>query len=82
MATLIFALITLQALGAVVGAVSAVWGEIAYITAMRDEKIDHAEMLHLRSIAAGLRVGSSFSYSPRSGSSSRHTSSIHGRSPL
>ncbi|MBU6388303.1 hypothetical protein KGQ72_00255 [Patescibacteria group bacterium] len=46
-----------QALGAFVGAASAVWGEIAYIRALRDGKIDAAERAHLRSIASGLRFG-------------------------
>lgn len=46
-----------QVLGALIGAFSTVWGEIAYLHAMRDGKLDHAERMHLRAIAHGLRFG-------------------------
>jgi hypothetical protein len=46
-----------QALGAIVGAVATVWGELAYIKAMRDGHIDRAERAHLNAIAHGLRFG-------------------------
>ena len=46
-----------QALGALVGAVTSVWGELAYIRDMRDGKIDTAERAHLNIIARGLRFG-------------------------
>ena len=50
-------LIFCQALGASVGAFTAVWSEIAYIRAMRDGHIDTAERAHLHVIARGLRFG-------------------------
>lgn len=46
-----------QALGAIVGAGTAVWSELAYVRALRDGQIDHAERVHLRIIAHGLRWG-------------------------
>lgn len=46
-----------QALGASVGVFTAVWSEVAYIYAMRDGKIDHAERVHLNALAKGLRFG-------------------------
>ena len=46
-----------QALGACIGAGAVVWGEFAYLRAMRDRKIDHAERTHLDAIARGLRFG-------------------------
>lgn len=57
MAALVPFLIFCQAFGAVVGAVTAVWGELAYIRAMKDGKIDHAERAHLAQIGRGLRFG-------------------------
>ena len=57
MSALIPFLIFCQALGAFTGAFSAVWSEIAYVRAMHDGKIDHAERAHLDSIARGLRFG-------------------------
>ena len=57
MTALISFIVFCQALGALVGAGSTVWGELAYIRAMRDGKIDHAEHQHLRAIAHGLRWG-------------------------
>ncbi|MFH1178480.1 MAG: hypothetical protein V1711_02040 [bacterium] len=66
MTTLILFLISCQVFGAFVGALTAVWGEIAYIHAMRlpdrqagDGKIDAAERAHLHIIANGLRFGMS-----------------------
>ena len=46
-----------QVLGALIGAYTTIWSELAYIRAMRDGKIDHAERAHLRVIAHGLRFG-------------------------
>jgi len=46
-----------QALGALIGAGTTVWGELAYLRALRDGKIDHAERAHLRIIAHGLHFG-------------------------
>lgn len=57
MTPLIAFIIFCQALGALIGASSVVWGELAYLRAMRDGKIDHAERAHLRAIAHGLRWG-------------------------
>jgi len=48
-----------QALGAFIGAVSAVWSELAYIWAFRDGRINKAERAHLKSIDRGLRFGMS-----------------------
>lgn len=59
MEALIFFLVFCQALGACVGVVSVVWGEFAYIRAMRDGKVTHAERAHLDHIARGLRFGMS-----------------------
>lgn len=50
-------LLVCQALGAVVGAGTAVWGELAYIRAHRDGKIDRHERAHLAVIERGLRFG-------------------------
>jgi len=57
MITLILFLVFFQALGAGIGACSAVWGELAYVRAMRDGKLDRAERAHLDHIARGLRFG-------------------------
>jgi len=57
MTALIPFLVFCQALGAVVGAVTAVWGELAYMRAMRDGKVDVAERKHMDIIAHGLRYG-------------------------
>lgn len=57
MITFISFLIFCQALGACIGAGTAVWAEVAFIRAMRDGKIDIAERAHLRFIAHGLRFG-------------------------
>jgi hypothetical protein len=57
MNALVSFLIFCQALGASVGAFTAVWSEIAYIRAMRDGEINAAERAHLRIIARGLRFG-------------------------
>jgi hypothetical protein len=51
----IFAL--LQAIGAIIGAGGSVVGELAYLKAMQDQRIDHAEAAHLRLIARALRWG-------------------------
>ncbi|MFA6408018.1 MAG: hypothetical protein WCW36_00880 [Candidatus Paceibacterota bacterium] len=59
MSALVTLIVFCQALGAIIGATSAVWGELAYIHAMRDSKIDHAERRHLDAIAHGLRWGMS-----------------------
>ncbi len=57
MPTLVFFLVSLQALGAAIGALSVIWSEITYIRAMRDGALDVAERAHLRVIASGLRFG-------------------------
>ncbi|MCR4333580.1 MAG: hypothetical protein NUV60_00965 [Patescibacteria group bacterium] len=57
MTALIPFLVFCQALGALVGAVTAVWSELAYLRAMRDGRIDAAEKEHLHIIARGLRFG-------------------------
>lgn len=46
-----------QALGALIGAGTSVWGELAYHRAMRDGKVTYAERAHLHVIAHGLRFG-------------------------
>lgn len=57
METIGFALLILQAFGAVAGTVAAMWSEMAYLRAMRDGRIDAAEDEHLLGIATGLRYG-------------------------
>ena len=59
MTSLISLLVFCQVLGAFSGAFSAVWGEIAYVRAMRDGKVDAAERAHLDIIARALRWGMS-----------------------
>jgi len=59
MIELIAFLIFCQALGAAIGAFTAVWSEIAYMRAVKDGKITHAERAHLRIIGKGLRFGMS-----------------------
>ncbi len=59
MLSLIFLLVFCQALGALIGAFSAVWSELAYVRMMRDGRIDHAERAHLDYIGHGLRWGMS-----------------------
>lgn len=56
-ALIITLLVFCQALGASVGAITAVWSELAYMKAMRDGQIDTAERAHLDVIAHGLRYG-------------------------
>lgn len=46
-----------QALGALAGACMAVWGELAYVRAMRNGTVDGAERAHLDALARGLRFG-------------------------
>lgn len=50
-------LVFCQALGALVGALTTVWSELAYVRAMRDGHIDAAERAHLSVLARGLRFG-------------------------
>ncbi len=57
MLALVAFLVVCQALGAIIGAVTAVWGELAYVKALRDGKIDAAERKHLAIIGHGLRYG-------------------------
>ena len=57
MTSLVAFIIFCQALGAVVGVAATTWGELAYLRAMRDGKIDVAERAHLDAIAHGLRFG-------------------------
>lgn len=51
--------IGLQAVGALLGAIATVRGEIAYVRASSDGHLDRAEREHLRHIASGLKVGMS-----------------------
>jgi len=53
------ALIFGQALGALFGAGAAVWGEFAYVYALKDGRIDDAERAHLEVIGKGLKFGMS-----------------------
>lgn len=46
-----------QAFGAFVGAATTIWGEFAYLRAIKDGTVDTAERAHLRVIAHGLRFG-------------------------
>lgn len=57
MDTLAGTLIVCQALGALVGTICAVWGQLAHVKALRDGVIDRAERAHLDAIAHGLWVG-------------------------
>lgn len=57
MESFILLLVFLQSLGSLIGAGTAVWGELAYVKAMRDGKVDHAERVHMDAIAQGLRFG-------------------------
>jgi len=57
MEKLTFFLVFCQALGAAIGAVTAVWSELSYLKAMKDGGVDGAERAHLRVIAQGLRYG-------------------------
>lgn len=57
MTTLIVFLVYCQALGAFIGASLAIWGELAYVRAMRNGNIDAAERVHLDALARGLRFG-------------------------
>jgi hypothetical protein len=59
MTALISFVVFCQTLGALVGVGSTIWGELVYLRAIRDGKIDHAERAHLRAIAHGLRFGMS-----------------------
>ena len=59
MSSLVALLVFCQALGAVTGAFSAVWGELAYLRAMRDGRHDHAERAHMQVIGRGLTWGMS-----------------------
>jgi FtsH-binding integral membrane protein len=57
MTALVISLVFCQALGALTGAFSVVWGELAYVRAMRDGRLNRAEREHLDHIARGLRFG-------------------------
>ena len=62
MTALILFLFFCQALGAFIGVVTAAWGEILYIGAVREGKeIDHARREHLRLIGHSLRFGMTLS---------------------
>jgi hypothetical protein len=50
-------LVTLQAVGTVIGAFFAVRGELAYVGAMHDGNVDEAEKRHLDHLASGLWYG-------------------------
>lgn len=57
MADIALFLVMLQAVGTLIGAFFAVRGEIAYIGAMHDGKVDEAEKRHLDHLASGLWYG-------------------------
>ncbi len=57
MTPLVAFVIFCQALGALIGAGATIWGELAYLRAMRDGRLDRAERAHLRAIAHGLNFG-------------------------
>jgi hypothetical protein len=58
LSSLVVFLVFCQALGAVVGVSTAIWGELSYVKEMRSEgKIDAAERKHLLIIGHGLRYG-------------------------
>ncbi len=57
MAALAILLAMGQLLGALIGVGSAVWGELAYMRALRDGHIDKGEKAHIKSIGRGLRFG-------------------------
>lgn len=57
MESLIVFLVACQALGALIGAGSAVWAELAYLKAQRDGHLDRAERVHLWAIGRGLFYG-------------------------
>lgn len=59
MTALISFLVFCQILGALFGALSVVWGEFAYIRALRDGKLESAERVHLKTIGHGMRLGMS-----------------------
>jgi len=59
MIELVAFLIFCQAFGSAIGAFTAVWGELAYVHALQDGKITHAERAHLKVIGRGLRFGMS-----------------------
>jgi hypothetical protein len=59
MDALVSTLVFCQALGALIGALCAVWAELAYVRALRDGTIDDAERAHLAIIGNGLRIGMS-----------------------
>lgn len=61
MTTLILFLFFCQVLGAFIGVVTAAWGELLYIGAMRDGKEDLARHEHLRLIGHSLRFGMTLS---------------------
>jgi hypothetical protein len=46
-----------QMLGAIIGAVATVWGELSYLHHVRGGRIDRAERAHLEAIGHGLRFG-------------------------
>lgn len=54
---LIIFFVICQAFGAIMGACSAVWGELCYLAAVRDGHISRAERVHLDSLAHGLTYG-------------------------
>lgn len=60
MQVLLGAAALIQAIGAIIGAGGSVVGELAYLKAMQDHRIDQAEAAHLRLIARALRWGMGF----------------------
>ncbi len=59
MNALTVALVCVQALGAFIGAMTAVLAEFAYIRALQDGHLDRAERHHIDALARGLYVGMS-----------------------
>ena len=57
METLAGLLLLVQALAALLGALSTVWGEFAYVRAIGDGRVDAAELAHLNATARGLYFG-------------------------
>ena len=57
MEILVVIFVILQAIGAIMGAGGAIFGQLAYFRAIKDGRIDRAERDHLRIIANGLRFG-------------------------
>ncbi len=57
MTALVSFLLFCQALGAVIGISMTIWGELSYVKAVRDGRVDAGELAPLHSIARALRYG-------------------------